>query len=88
MNVSEPINDEKCPQIQKWTEKSPTAFKAGKHKADLKEEMKAFVICILCCCTLRLIGWHARGILVLLCVLVLSIRKNDLIVPFFFHVII
>lgn len=51
-------------------------FKASKHQLDLKKEMKAFMINVLHCCILRLIGWHTRGILVLLYVLVLSIQKK------------
>lgn len=64
------------------------SFKASKHNSDLKEEKKAFMVGFLCYCAFRLIVSHSRGILVLLYVLVLSIQKNDLIVSFFFHVII
>lgn len=86
--MSEPINDEKCLGDQKWTEKSRIVFRASKHKLDLKEEKKVFMICILCCCVFRLIGSRTKGILALLCLSVLSIQKNDLIVLCSFHVII
>lgn len=56
MNVNESLNDEKCPNAQKWTGKSHSVFKASKHQLDLKKEMKAFMINVLHCCILRLIG--------------------------------
>lgn len=88
MNVSEPINDEKCLTKQKWTEKSHGVFKASKHRSDFKEENKAFTIYILCCCAFRLIGSHTRGILVLFVHIGTFHTENDLIVSYFFHVII
>lgn len=88
MNVDEPINDEEYPTNPKWSENSYTVFKASKHNSDLKEGKKAFMIGFLCYCAFRLIVSHSRGILVLLYVLALSIQKNDLIVSYFFHVII